>query len=124
LFFDTSAAIAYLHGDQKLKDAGNEGIVISTVTVYELLWAAKRKSHRALEAVEVFLNGCVLVPFGADIARRSARIKTELMAAGKDKPMADIIIAASAEQEGLKFFTMDNDFKDIGRFAEIDLHLI
>jgi predicted nucleic acid-binding protein len=37
--------------------------------------------------------------------------------------MADLLIAATAEKEGLGFLTSDMDFKDIGKFADIDLHM-
>ncbi len=125
LFFDTSAAIDWLHGEEKLKhEAADEGIAISVITVFELSWTAKRKSHQSVEAVELFMDNCTILPVTADISRRAAHLKTDLMAAGKDKPMADLLIAATAEREGLKFLTSDKDFQDIARFADIDLHLI
>ncbi|MEW6036328.1 MAG: type II toxin-antitoxin system VapC family toxin [Candidatus Micrarchaeota archaeon] len=125
LFFDTSAAVAWLRGDEALKRrAGEEGVAISIITVYELVWAAKRQGHRAIDAVEMFLDGCTILGVGEDIARRAGYIKAELVGSGKDKPMADLLIAATAEKEGLKFITMDKDFRDIAKFADIDLHLI
>jgi len=125
LFFDTSAAIAWLRGDEGLKKAAEgDGVSVSAVTVYELVWAAKRKSRRAQEGVELFLGGATIVPVTADISRRAAHIKADLLAAGKDKPMADLIIAATAEKEGLEFLSSDRDFEDIRRFSDIDLHLI
>ncbi|MFH0884153.1 MAG: type II toxin-antitoxin system VapC family toxin [Candidatus Micrarchaeota archaeon] len=125
LFFDTSAAIAWLRGDEKLKsEADGEGVAISAITVYELLWAAKRKGRKSQEAVELFLDGCTILAATSDIARRSAHLKAELLAGGKDKPMADIMIAATAEKEGLRFLTSDKDFEDIARFADLDLHLV
>jgi predicted nucleic acid-binding protein len=125
LFFDTSAAIAWLRGDELLKaEADGEGVAVSAITVYELLWAAKRKGRKSQDAVELFLDGCAIIPLSADIARRSAHLKAELLAGGKDKPMAGILIAATAEHENLRFLTSDKDFEDIARFADIDLHLI
>lgn len=125
LFFDTSAAIEWLHGEEKLKsEAEDDGVSISVITVFELLWAAKRKGRKSVEAVELFMDSCAILPITADISRRAAHLKTELMAAGKDKPMADLLIAATAEKEGLRFLTSDKDFQDIGRFADIDFHLI
>ncbi|NYZ73887.1 type II toxin-antitoxin system VapC family toxin [Candidatus Micrarchaeota archaeon] len=125
LFFDTSAAVAWLRGDESLKkEADDEGVAISVITVYELLWAARRKSRRAVEGVELFLDGSTILPLTHDIARRAAHLKAEVLAGGKDKPMADLIIAATAEKEGLKFLSSDKDFADIRRFADIDLHMI
>jgi predicted nucleic acid-binding protein len=122
LLFDTSAAIAWLRGDEGLR--AESGVAVSVITVYELLWAARRKSSKAQKAVELFLDGCTIIAATADIARRSAHLKSELLAAGKDKPMADLIIAATAETEGLALFTSDSDFEDIARFADLALHLV
>ena len=125
LFFDTSAAIDWLRGEEKLKsEAAGGSVAISVITVYELLWAAKRKSRHAQDAVDAFIDNSTVLPVTQDIARRSAYLKAELLGAGKDKPMADLIIAATAEKEGLKFLTSDKDFEDISRFADIDLHLL
>jgi predicted nucleic acid-binding protein len=125
LFFDTSAAIAWLHGDLKLKnEIGDESVVISVITVYELLWVSKRRSRKDVEAAEMLIEACTVLPVSADIARRAAHLKTELIASGKEKEMADLLIAATAEKEGLGFLTSDMDFKDIGKFADIDLHML
>ena len=124
LLFDTSAAIEWLRGDKKLQaETGGEGVAVSAITVYELLWAAKRKSRTAQKGVETFLDGCAILPLTADIARRSAHLKAELLAGGKDKPMPDIAIAATAEMEGLRLLAFDGDFEDIARFADIGLKL-
>lgn len=125
LFFDTSAAVDWLRGKEELKNkTDNESVAISVITVYELLWATKRKRRSAVEAAELFIDACTILPVTADIARRAAYLKTDLLAGGKDKPMADLLIAATAEKEGLKFLTSDKDFQDIGRFADIDFHII
>ena len=124
LFFDTSAAIEWTRGGQKLKDkAEDESVAISAISVYELLWAAKRRSRKQTEGIDLFLSGCTILPVTADIARRAAYIRSELLASGKDKPMADILIAATAEKEGLRLLTSDKDFNDIARFADIDVHI-
>lgn len=123
--FDTSAAIAWLRGDGRLKKHVEGGsAAVSVITVYELLWAAKRKSRRATEGVEAFLACCTVLPATADIARRAARFRAELLTAGKDKPMADLLIAATAEADGLPLLTLDNDFRDIARFSDIRLHAL
>lgn len=125
LFFDTSAVVAWLRGDPKLRESmGDEGITVSAITVYELLWAAKRKSHKAVESSERFLEGCIILPVTADISRRAAHIRSEMMGRGKEKPMADTLIAATAEKEGLKFITFDKDFQEIATFADLDLHFL
>ena|SRR5271157_522379 len=125
LFFDTSAAVDWLRGKEELKNqTDNDSVAISVITVYELLRATKRKRRSAVEAAELFIDACTILPVTTDIARRAAYLKTDLLAGGKDKPMADLLIAATAEKEGLKFLTSDEDFQDIGRFADIDFHII
>jgi predicted nucleic acid-binding protein len=125
LFFDTSAAIEWLRGNEALrKEADGEGVALSAVSVFELLWAAKRKGRKAAESVDLFMNGCTIIPISADIARRAAHLRADLLSAGLDKPMADLLIAASAESEGLRFLSYDKDFKDIARFSDLELHLL
>ncbi len=125
LFFDTSAAIEWLRGNKELKRiVGNNQIESSSITIYELLWAAKRKNKHTFDAVELFLDGCVIISVDNKIARRAAFMKAELMDKGKDKPMADLLIAATAEVENTKFITFDNDFKDIANIANLNLCLM
>ena len=125
LFFDTSAAIGWLRGDPNLaKVAEDEQVMLSVVSVYELLWASRRKSEKAVDAANRFIAACTTIPVSDEIARRAAHIKGELAACGKDKPMADLLIAASAETEGGIFVTFDRDFEDISRFCDLHLHLL
>lgn len=122
MFFDTSAAVDWLKGESKLKDmVDGESVTVSVVTVYELLWAARRKDKRASESVHVFLENCSVVPVTESIARRAASLKMELAASGKEGQMADLMIAATAELERLPLVTADKDFLEIRRFADLDV---
>ena len=62
LIFDTSAAIEWLKGNEKLKNKIENIDIpafkwhISVITVYELLWAAEKKGKTHVDAVERFIE--------------------------------------------------------------------
>ena len=122
LFFDSSAAIELLRGNTKLDEIlDDDQIVLSVLSVYELLWAAERKGDNVNQKVQRFIESCRIVPVTYEIARLAALTKIKLMKSGKDKPAIDVLIAAAAEDEGLRFITFDKDFEDIAKSSNLDL---
>ncbi len=125
LFFDTSTAIEWLRGNPTLENTVlDQSIEISTITIYELLCAAKRRGEKEITTVEGFIQGCRVLPVTERVARRGAFLKADLLKRGKEKMMANILIAASAEIEGLRLITFDGDFNDIKNLADIDILIL
>lgn len=125
LFFDTSAAIEWLRGNTRINDVyDGDKIAMSVLSVYELMWAAERKNQNTVHNVERFIENCYLIQVSIEDARLAAFTKTKLMKKGTDKPAIDLLIAATAEREGLKFVTFDKDFEDIAKSSNLDLILL
>ncbi len=119
LLFDTSAAIEWLRGNEKLKDK-ESSIAVSVVTVYELMWAAERKSQSTFKKTKEFLDNILVIDMSRDIAYETAHGKAQLMNLGLEKHIEDLTIAATANLHRLELITFDTDFKDIARVIPIN----
>ncbi len=123
--FDTSAAIEWLNGNEDVKrHVPDLRIGISAITVYELLAVALKKGKRSNDAAELFIDRCTVFPVTLEIARRAAEIKSGLEKSGRDKIMPDILIAATAELQGVGVITTDKDFVDISKYSGVPLTLV
>ena len=122
LIFDTSAVIEWLKGNQALLEVSEE-IGISNITIYELLWTSSKRKESVKKAVEQFVNRTLTLDITPKIAREAALIKMKLLANGRDKPMADILIAATAKVNGTQLYTFDNDFEEIKEVTELELRI-
>ena len=114
LLFDTSAAIEWLKGNEKLKDI-ETSFAVSVVTVYEMMWAAERRSQATANKTRKFLDNLLMIDMSQEIAYEAAHGKAELMNLGLEKHIEDLVIAATAKQHNLDLITFDTDFKDIAR---------
>ena len=114
LLFDTSAAIEWLRGNEKLKDR-KSSIAVSVVTVYELMWAAERKSPVTLKKTKEFLDNIMVIDMSLEIAYETAHGKAQLMNMGREKHLEDLTIAATAKLHRLELITFDTDFEDIAK---------
>jgi tRNA(fMet)-specific endonuclease VapC len=102
---DTSAADAFLRGDQLLIDlvTRRDEVYLSVVAVGELLYGARHSSNRAtnLERVASFVVAIVVLPCDDATAEVYARVKQDLRVKGRPIPDNDLWIAATTIQHGL-----------------------
>jgi len=114
---DTSAAAAFLRGDQALADrvAGLDEVFTSVVVVGELLYGARHSSNpdANLGRVTSFVSAIVVLPCDGATAEVYARVKQDLRAKGRPIPDNDLWIASTAIQHGLSLIDRDAHFDQI-----------
>jgi tRNA(fMet)-specific endonuclease VapC len=119
LLLDTSGYIHLQKGHPDAAAAVRKAgrIVLSPVVVGELLDAFRKSGSRTRN--ERFLSDFLSQPrvdvasIEASTAEYYAAIKASLRAAGTPVPLADVWIAATAMEHGLKVLTSDADFQRI-----------
>ncbi len=123
---DTSFLIELKRGNKKAVNALEkrkdecEDIIVSSLTVYELLVGANYVWKKHGNAKEMMIIGEMLkyltvVPVDLDVVKRASNVKAELMLRGIDAPDLDVLIACSSENA--EIITFDKDFnllKDLG----------
>lgn len=114
---DTSAAAAFLRGDQALIDQVTrlDEVYTSVVAVGELLYGARHSSNPAanLERVGSFVAAIAVLPCDNTTAEVYARVKQDLRTKGRPIPDNDLWIAAAAIQHGLALVNQDAHFEQI-----------
>lgn len=122
LIFDTSAVIEWLKGNDKLSKVEDQ-IAISTITAYEMLWNSQKRNRKVISAVDFFIEKSQILNITLDVAREAAVAKMKLLAAGKDKPMADLLIAAVSKVNNMELYSFDRDFQEISNVLDFNLIL-
>ncbi len=111
---DTSAIIAMLEGDQKVKDAlvsaYSSPLTTTSITEYELL---KHSNLIKRDVAERILVEFEIYHFGRRAAHESAKIFESLRAKGKMINENDILIAGIARANNDLLITKDRGFKNI-----------
>jgi predicted nucleic acid-binding protein len=105
LVLDSSVVIDLLRGnaaDPSLLDPAREPVIVSTVTVHEVL-AGMRPGEE--QWTWDLLSSFVVVPFGADEAALSAKWRWEFRARGVTLELPDTAIAATAVIRNLPLAT-------------------
>lgn len=114
---DTSAAAAFLRGDQVLSAtiAQLDEVYASVVVVGELLYGARHSSNPTanLDRVSAFVAAISVLPSDHGTAEIYARVKQDLRAKGRPIPDNDLWIASSAIQHGLALVHRDAHFDQI-----------
>lgn len=114
---DTSAAVAFLRGDQSLIDRLGplDDVYTSVIAIRELLYGARHSADptRNLERVTVFAASIVALPCDDETADVYARLKQALRSRGRPIPHNDLWIAATAVQHGLALMYRDVHFDQI-----------
>ncbi len=96
LVLDTSIVIDLLRGnvaDESVLDAAREPVMVSTVTVHEVLAGLREGEAELTEAV---LASFAIVPVGIAEAELSARWRREYRLRGLTLGLPDMVIAATA----------------------------
>lgn len=84
-----------------------DGLCISDVVLYELLYGAERSIHPAetRQQVERFAARLVVLPFDDDAAAQTANVRVELERGGAVIGPYDLMIAGHARSRGLVVVT-------------------
>jgi predicted nucleic acid-binding protein len=114
IIIDTSIAIEYLKGNEKViqivdEYSGNYSIGITYISEYELLKYSDKKN----KLLEEFIENINIVYPDKNSASRSAEIFRILRSSGDLINENDILIAGISLQDTNKFITLDSDFNKI-----------
>lgn len=120
LLFDTSALIELLKGNSVLKQYLSK-IYCSSISVFELFWAAKRKGGRQFKFVKALIDRLEIIGVNKTIAITAASAKINLMEKGQDQGMADLLIGASVVDLGGTLVSFDQDFSVIAKEMKFKL---
>jgi predicted nucleic acid-binding protein len=96
LVLDTSVLIDLLRGeiaDESVLDAGREPVMISTITLHEVLYGLRERERDLTDAV---LSSFAVIPVGVAEAELSAFWRKKYRAEGLTLELADTAIAATA----------------------------
>jgi len=120
---DTNQAIDVLNS------TGDSGTWIHTYTrvsdpvpvVGELRFGAlnSARAESNLKKLEMFLNGCTILPITDDTTRVYAQIRVELRKKGTPIPANDVWIAALSVQHKIPLATSDSHFGAVDRLTVI-----
>jgi len=126
VILDTSFLIELKKGNKKAVEALEErkdeceDIIVSMLTVYELLVGAsyvwkKHGNAKEMIIVDDMLKFLTVVPVDLDVVKKASEVKSELMLRGIDVLDLDILIACSNEDGEILTFDKDfNPLKDLG----------
>ena len=111
---DTSAVIELMYATQRgkriMEIVDNGPLLVSSLTIYELLYGMKDKE---LEIINQFLNDVRIIPFDQKAAKQSSIIKRQLKARGLLINDLDILIAGICITQNLILLTKDTDYSRI-----------
>ena len=115
---DSDHCIAILRKQLDLRDhvAPGEELVITAISVAELMHGAQRSAHREdnLARLEVLLAALTVLPFDESAARRFGALKADLETRGESLDDLDLQIASIALENNLPLLTNNtNHFKRI-----------
>ena len=92
-------------------------VALSVVTLEEVFYGLARKSNPRVQTwFEGFLaSHCVVLPIPPEMARIAGQLRGSLAARGGSRTQADMLIAATAQMEGLTLVTRNaRDFAGCG----------
>jgi len=126
IILDTSFLIEIKKGNKMAVDALEErkeeceDIIVSSLTVYELLVGAnyvwkKHGNAKEMMIIKDMLKPLTVVPVVLDVVKSASSVKAELMLRGMEVPDLDILIACSDEDAEILTFDKDlNPLKELG----------
>lgn len=103
-----------------MKKQNAEDILVSSLTIYELLCGAhyilqKHKTIKELKQIERILKYLTEVPLDSKVAWKAAEIRSKLLLSGYVVPDIDLLIACSDEEA--EILTFDKDFEPLKRIG-------
>ncbi|OVE83156.1 type II toxin-antitoxin system VapC family toxin [Natronolimnobius baerhuensis] len=123
IVLDSSFLIDYLRGNDAAKvflDAQDEPVYyVPTIVLFELYRDAAWADNRSLETVIAGLEWAEPLPFDAPATREAAQIHAELLEAGTQINLADIMIAGICRYHDASIVTRDGDFEAVENLETI-----
>lgn len=114
---DTNTCIRFLNNRssvvaERVSELGPDLVVVSSLTIAELLFGAARSSRPEAnrQRVETFTRELRVVAFDHTCAGHFGRLKADLFSRGRPIPDFDIAIAATALSQGATVVTADGHF--------------
>ncbi len=106
---------------RRLKEALNDGICISAITLAELEYGMKHSSNpvRNEQALLRFLLPLTILPFGSAAASEYGEIRDYLQSQGTPIGPLDMLIAGHARAEGIVLVT--NNTREFERVPKLQL---
>jgi predicted nucleic acid-binding protein len=106
--FDSTILIAHLRGDDRatglLLDAADEGALASVISRSEIEGGMRSGERRDVSRL---FDGLVLLPVTDAVARRAGRQLRRFRSSHSGIDLADYLIAATAEEEGVSLVTLN-----------------
>ncbi|WP_254544589.1 PIN domain-containing protein [Halomarina pelagica] len=125
---DTSFVIDYWRGEPHaatvIAEFGdNEPVWVPAIALFELYIGALLSDAPAetVESVASDLSWADPLPFGEGPAREAARIDAALTERGEQINLADVLIAGTARDAGMRLITADAHFE---RVPDLDVRLV
>jgi len=113
MFLDTSAIIAYQHGDEHVVEYLDDGRpwYTSTICAFEYINGRLGSGETDVLAVRQEFSDVQTLDLNEPIAVEAARLQDELLADGERLATADMLIAATARSTGDELVVADSDFE-------------
>jgi tRNA(fMet)-specific endonuclease VapC len=118
---DTCVISDFIKGEPgtqtRLKQTPATKIAVSTITVMELYYGLSLNPQRAQKiesTIDILLSSVTVLPFTANEAKQSARIRSALKSKGQPIGPYDVLLAATALQQQLIMVTANSrEFKRV-----------
>ncbi len=105
-------------------EASGETAAVPAPALYEVLAGVMvHKGKSAARRLEVALSRFPSLPLDREASLRSAELRAELSALGREKPHVDVLIAGIALRNSMTLVTRDRDFMDIASASGLNVAL-
>jgi len=122
---DTNVAVAFLNGDEAVKNALTEyeEICLPVTVCGELLFGAQnsKRKQENIENFKAFIDACTVLEAGKKAADLYAKLRKALKDKGKPIPENDIWIAALCQEHKVTLATRDKHFSFLPDLETIHL---
>ncbi len=125
VLIDTSAWISYFRNtDDKLTQRIDDILAFSEVclprvVIAELVQGAK--TEKEIEAIEELAEAFIVLDQTEDTWLKAGRLSFSMKRKGITVHLVDCYVAVLANENGCKILTLDEHFKSIKKFIELDL---
>lgn len=113
MFLDTSAIIAYQHGDERVVEYldGGRPWYTSTICAFEYINGRLGSGETDVLAIRQEFSDVQTLDLNEPIAVEAARLQDEILSDGDRLATTDMLIAATARSTGDKLVVADSDFE-------------